>query len=78
MIELNEFEKTIQDQLSLNDRDSRKMDRVLSDIEQIVGMSKIEILEFLVYGAKNEIEELNHNYNWLDFQKKLVKRLRAR
>lgn len=77
MIELNEFEKNIQTKLTLNEKDARRMERLLSDIEQTVGMSKIEILEFIVYGAMDEIRELQKNYHWTDFQKKLIRRLRG-
>jgi hypothetical protein len=76
MIQLTEFERKIQEILSIGDKEARKMDRVLSDLTQSVGMEKLEILEFLCYGAVEELKELELNYDWVRFQKKILKKLK--
>lgn len=76
MINLTEFEKRIQDVFHFDDKSSRRMERVISDLTQLVGMEKLEILEFLSYGATTELKELEVNYDWNRFQNKVLKKLK--
>lgn len=76
MINLTEFEKKIQETFHFDDKSSRRMERVISDLTQLVGMEKQEILEFLSYGATTELKELEVNYDWNRFQKKVLKKLK--
>ncbi len=73
-----DFEARISKVLSLSDKDTRRMDRVISDLSDISGMEKIEILDYLRYGSEKELKELQESYHWEKFriqiQKKLVKR----
>lgn len=78
MIKLNEFELKIKDKLSLTDKDCLKMNRALEDISQINGMGKIDILEFMEFGAKEELEDLEENYDWNRFQRKILYKLSAK
>jgi hypothetical protein len=76
LIALNEFEKKIQSTLNLDEKSTRRMDRVIADLTQEVGMEKLEILEFLSYGASTELSELELNYDWIKFYRKILKKLR--
>jgi hypothetical protein len=64
--------------LNLNEKDSRRMERVIDDISSVSGLGQEEILDFLRYGSEVELLDLEKNYNWEKFriliQKKLVKR----
>lgn len=64
--------------LGLNEKDARRMERVIDDLSSVSGFEKNEILDFLRYGSEKELKELHENYNWEKFriliQKKLVKR----
>ncbi len=64
--------------LGFNEKDARRMQRVIDDLSSVSGFEKDEILDFLRYGSEKELKELNENYNWEKFriqiQKKLVKR----
>ncbi|MBP7282280.1 MAG: hypothetical protein KBA66_11935 [Leptospiraceae bacterium] len=75
-MELTLFESKISDNLTLNDRDSRRMDRVISDISQNTGMEKQEILDFLVYGAEKELEQLQVSYDWEKFRRQIQSKLK--
>lgn len=74
---MEDFEKQIKDLLQLDDRATRKMDRLLEDIAQIVGWKKQEILEFISFIAVQEVKELELDYDWKRFEKKLLKKLRG-
>ncbi len=60
----------------LNDRDSRRMDRVISDVSQNTGMEKQEVLDFLVYGAEKEIDQLQLSYDWETFRRQIQSKLK--
>jgi hypothetical protein len=68
---MNQFELRIQENLRLNERDTRRMDRVITDVSEVSGMEKTEILDFLIFGADKELEDLKENYNWEKFRIKL-------
>lgn len=74
---MEDFEKQIKNLLQLDDRATRKMDRLLEDIAQIVGWKKQEILEFISFIAVQEVKELELDYDWKRFEKKLLKKLRG-
>jgi hypothetical protein len=78
MKELDTFEKEIQDQLYLSDKDSMKMARLLTDIESVIGLSTGELLEFLRFGAKEELEILHRDYDWNWFARTIITRLEAK
>ncbi|MCC6275201.1 MAG: hypothetical protein IT569_05060 [Leptospiraceae bacterium] len=75
-MKLSDFEIKISSVLSLSEKDSRKMDRTLDDIAQEIGMDKNEILDFVSYSADEELKNLQFNYNWEIFRRKMVQRLR--
>ncbi len=75
-MELTAFESNIASHLILNDRDSRRMDRVISDVSQHTGMEKQEVLEFLIYGAENELKQLQVSYDWEFFRRKIESKLK--
>jgi hypothetical protein len=75
-VELTIFESKIATQLVLNDRDSRRMDRVISDVSQTTGMDKQEVLEFLIYGAEKELDQLQISYDWEFFRRKIESKLK--
>lgn len=75
-MELTAFELKISTNLNLNDRDSRRMDRVISDISMNTGMEKQEVLDFLVYGAEKEMEGLYVSYDWEFFRRKIEIKLK--
>ena len=72
-MELTLFESQISSHLVLNDRDSRRMDRVISDVSQTTGMNK---QEFLIYGAENELHQLQISYDWEFFRRKIESKLK--
>ncbi len=71
------FETQIQSLLNLDDKAARRMDRLISDLTQKVGFEKQEILEFLSFSALEEVKELELNYDWKLFEKKLLKKLKG-
>jgi len=75
-VELTFFESKISNNLTLNDRDSRRMDRVISDISQNTGMEKQEVLDFLVYGAEKELQQLQVSYDWESFRRLIQSKLK--
>ena len=75
-MELTFFESKISNNLILNDRDSRRMDRVISDISQNTGMEKQEVLDFLVYGAEKELQQLQVSYDWETFRRLIQSKLK--
>ncbi|MBK8396596.1 MAG: hypothetical protein IPL26_15355 [Leptospiraceae bacterium] len=75
-MELTIFESKISNNLMLNDRDSRRMDRVISDVSQNTGMEKQEVLDFLVYGAEKEIDQLQLSYDWETFRRQIQSKLK--
>ncbi|MBP7284503.1 MAG: hypothetical protein KBA66_23150 [Leptospiraceae bacterium] len=52
------------------------MDRVISDVSQTTGMNKQEVLEFLIYGAENELHQLQISYDWEFFRRKIESKLK--
>ncbi|GBF49592.1 hypothetical protein LPTSP4_11080 [Leptospira ryugenii] len=78
MIQLTDFEKELQSTFSLSDKDTRRLERVISDLCLVVGMQSFEIFDFLRFGAEDEFAKLKDDYNWEAFririQKKLIKR----
>lgn len=75
-MELTFFESKISNNLTLNDRDARRMDRVISDISQNTGMEKQEVLDFLVYGAEKELHQLQVSYDWESFRRLIQSKLK--
>ncbi len=75
-MELNPFEFKISTGLVLNDRDTRRMDRVISDVSQSTGLDKQEVLEFLIYGAESELIQLQVSYDWEFFRRKIESKLK--
>lgn len=75
-MELTAFESQISINLSLSEKDSRRMDRVISDISDNVGMTKQEILDFLMFGSTLELEALHLSYDWESFRRKIQSKLR--
>lgn len=61
-----------------NDRDVRKILRVISDSCLVTGMTEEETLDFIQYGFEEEIQELKQTYDWTGFKKKLISRLSKR
>lgn len=76
MIILSSFEILLKDEFGLSDRDARRMDRAIQDISDSVGMTKVEVFDFVKYGCENELKHLAENYDWKAFHKSLVFRLR--
>jgi hypothetical protein len=76
LISLTEFEIRLKQEFSLSDRDARRMDRAVTDISNATGMSKTEIFDFLKFGADTELSELRENYDWNDFYRSIVKKLK--
>lgn len=74
---MEDFEIKIRKLLELDERSTRKMDRLISDLSQRVGWKKEEILEFISFTATKEVKELELNYDWKLFEKKLLKKLRG-
>ena len=75
-MELTIFESKISNNLMLNDRASRRMDCVISDVSQNTGMEKQEVLDFLVYGAEKEIDQLQLSYDWETFRRQIQSKLK--
>ena len=76
MIQLNEFEKELQCEFTLSDRDARRMDRVVTDISDTVGMDKFEVFDFLKFGCEDELNQLKIDYDWKRLQKSIQFRLK--
>lgn len=72
---LNDFERILQVEFALNDRDSRRMDRAIHDIAASIGMTKTEVFEFLMFGCEGELSDLVKNYDWIAFQRSIRFRL---
>lgn len=74
-MKLTEFEERIVSILLLNEKDARRMDRVLSDLTNNLGMGKSEILEFIQFGAEKELSDLAESYDWEKFRRSISKKL---
>ncbi|TGL59593.1 hypothetical protein [Leptospira sarikeiensis] len=61
-----------------NERDIRKILRVVTDSTLVTGMTEEETLDFLQYGCDSEIESLKHTYDWTAFKKQLISKLSKR
>ncbi|WP_243393423.1 hypothetical protein [Leptospira perolatii] len=61
--------------ISWNERDARKVLRVIADAVLVTGLTEIEILDFLPHGLEEEILELKENYDWPKFKKQLIGKL---
>ncbi len=64
--------------LTWNERDIRKILRVVSDSCLVTGMTEQETLDFLQYGFEEEVSELKLTYDWTKFKKKLISKLSKR
>ncbi|MCG9874698.1 MAG: hypothetical protein MH321_07935 [Leptospiraceae bacterium] len=76
MIQLTSFEKELQLEFTLSDRDARRMDRVVTDIAALVGMDKFEVFDFLKFGCEEELNQLKIDYDWKRLQKSIQFRLK--
>ncbi|PJZ64171.1 hypothetical protein EHQ27_09785 [Leptospira wolffii] len=64
--------------LHWNEKDIRKILRVVSDSCLVTGMTEQETLDFLQYGFEEEILDLKQTYDWILFKGKLVSKLSKR
>ncbi|TGM96398.1 hypothetical protein [Leptospira yasudae] len=78
MLELTELEKKILNLIPLDDRDARKMGRILHDATLVTGLTEDEIIEFIPFGLEEEIRILKSEYNFSAFKKSLVSKLTKR
>jgi hypothetical protein len=76
MIALTSFEILLRDEFSLSDRDARRMDRSIQDISDSVGLTRVEVFDFIKFGCENELKHLAENYDWKAFHRSIVFRLR--
>lgn len=68
----------IQKTLSRNENYSRKMERCITEISILTGMTFTDILDFLQFGATTEISELDETFDWNAFRRKIVSRLKGK
>ncbi|TGK13854.1 hypothetical protein EHO60_00410 [Leptospira fletcheri] len=61
-----------------NERDVRKVLRVVSDTSLLTGMTEQEVVDFIQYGFEEEISELKQTYDWTRFKTRLVGKLSKR
>ncbi|TGK02300.1 hypothetical protein EHO58_16805 [Leptospira selangorensis] len=61
-----------------NERDIRKILRVVSDSSLVTGLTEEETLDFLQYGFEEELDSLKQTYDWTLFKKQLVSKLSKR
>lgn len=61
-----------------NERDIRKILRVVSDSSLVTGLTEEETLDFLQYGFEEELDSLKQTYDWTQFKKQLVSKLSKR
>ncbi|MEI1278261.1 hypothetical protein V6Z05_08035 [Leptospira venezuelensis] len=61
-----------------NERDIRKILRVVSDSSLVTGLTEEETLDFLQYGFDEELNSLKQTYDWTLFKKQLVSKLSKR
>ncbi|TGJ99260.1 hypothetical protein EHO59_15400 [Leptospira semungkisensis] len=61
-----------------NERDIRKILRVVSDSSHFTGLTVEETLDFLQHGCDEEIELLKQTYDWTLFKKQLISKLTKR
>ncbi|EMK01973.1 hypothetical protein AB3N61_08115 [Leptospira sp. WS58.C1] len=61
-----------------NERDIRKILRVVSDSSLVTGLTEEETLDFLQYGFEEELDSLKETYDWTNFKKQLVSKLSKR
>ncbi|EMY77599.1 hypothetical protein LEP1GSC060_1202 [Leptospira weilii serovar Ranarum str. ICFT] len=78
MLELTELEIKILNLIPLDERDVRKLGRILHDVTLITGMTEDEIIEFIPFGLEDEIRILKIEYNFGNFKKALVSKLTKR
>ncbi|XDD51799.1 hypothetical protein AB3N59_08800 [Leptospira sp. WS92.C1] len=78
MLELTELEIKILNILTLEDRDARKLGRILQDVGLVTGLNEDELLEFIPFGLEEEIRILKDEYNFSNFKKALIKKLTKR
>lgn len=78
MLELTPLETKILSNLALEDRDARKLGRILQDVVLITGLSEDELLEFIPFGLEEEIKLLKVEYNFALFKKALILKLTKR
>lgn len=76
MIQLTHFERKIQIEFSLSDKDSRRMDRAIHDIAEAVGMTKEEVFDYIKFGCEEELKSLELDYDWKAFFRSITFRLR--
>lgn len=76
MIQLTPFEAELRDIFGLNDKDARRLCRVVDDLVLLTGMNQIEIFDFLKFGADDEFNTLKSDYDWESFKRKITKRLK--
>ncbi|AYV54256.1 hypothetical protein [Leptospira kmetyi] len=78
MLELTQLEIKILNLIPLDERDARKLGRILHDVTLITGLTEDEIIEFIPFGLEEEIHILKVEYNFNDFKKSLVSKLTKR
>ncbi|MDV6234999.1 hypothetical protein CH379_005075 [Leptospira ellisii] len=78
MLEYTELEKKILSIVVLEDRDARKLGRILQDAALVTGMTEDEIVEFIPFGLEEEIKTLKTEYNFSIFKKALISKLTKR
>ncbi|EMM79828.1 hypothetical protein LEP1GSC037_4821 [Leptospira interrogans str. 2006001854] len=75
MLELSELELKILNLIPLEERDVRKLGRILQDVSLVTGMTEDEIIDFIPFGLEDEIHILKIEYNFNNFKKALVSKL---
>ncbi|MBM9501803.1 hypothetical protein JWG44_16220 [Leptospira sp. 201903071] len=78
MLELTPLETKILANLALEDRDARKLGRILQDVCLVTGLNEDELLEFIPFGLEEEIVLLKAEYNFTKFKKSLISKLTKR
>ncbi|PJZ55974.1 hypothetical protein [Leptospira barantonii] len=78
MLELTPLEIKILNLIPLDERDARKLGRILHDATLVTGLTEDEIIEFIPFGLEDEIQILKVEYNFNDFKKALISKLTKR
>lgn len=76
-MEKSELQISIERIFRKDEKFSRRLERSVQDIEINTGMSEQEILDFLSFGASEELNKLDLNYDWNRFTSEISKKLRG-
>jgi len=75
-MKLTPNELRIQETFQCNDRDSKKIHRVITDVGNLSGMTWEEVYDFLCFGVEDDLIHLWESYDWIHFQKSILKKLK--